>query len=69
LSGAALALAPDAWTDGCPTLEELRGDRLLIRCYLDPVTGRLLLVDVLPRGESCTVATRPRRWQAAVPAT
>jgi len=69
LSGAALALAPGAWTDGCPTLEELRGNRLLIRSYLDPVTGRLLLVDVLPRGESCTIATRPRRWQAAVPAS
>jgi N-methylhydantoinase B len=67
LSGAALALAPDPWTDGCPTLEELRGNRLLIRSYLDPVTGRLLLVDVLPRGESCTIATRPRRWQAPAP--
>ena len=65
VSGAALALAPDPWTDGCPTLEEPRGNRLLIRSYLDPATGRLLLVDVLPRGESCTIATRPRRWQAA----
>jgi N-methylhydantoinase B len=65
VSGAALALSPDPWTDGCPTLEEPRGNRLLIRSYLDPATGRLLLVDVLPRGESCTIATRPRRWQAA----
>jgi N-methylhydantoinase B len=68
-SGAALALAPDLWTDGCPTLEESRGSRLLIRSYLDPVTGRLLLVDVLPRGESCTIESRPRRWQAAAPAS
>jgi N-methylhydantoinase B len=68
VSGAALALAPDPWTDGCPTLEEPRGNRLLIRSYLDPATGRLLLVDVLPRGESCTIETRPRRWLAAAPA-
>jgi N-methylhydantoinase B len=38
---------------------------LLIRSYLDPVTGKLLLVDVLPRGESCTIETRPRRWRPA----
>ena len=68
-SGAALALAPDPWTDGCLTLEEPRGNRLLIRSYLDPVTGKLLLVDVLPRGESCTIETRPRRWQAAAAAS
>jgi N-methylhydantoinase B len=67
-SGAPLALAPDPWTDGCPTLEEPRGNRLLIRSYLDPVTGKLLLVDVLPRGETCTIETRPRRWQAAAAA-
>jgi N-methylhydantoinase B len=66
-SGAALALAPDAWTDGCPTLEEARGERLLIRSYLDPATGRLLLVDVLPRGEACSIEARPRRWQTAAP--
>jgi N-methylhydantoinase B len=65
VSGAGLAVAPDPWTDGCPTLEELRGSRLLLRRYLDPVTGRLLLVDVLPRGENCSIETRPRRWQQA----
>jgi N-methylhydantoinase B len=42
---------------------------LLIRSYLDPATGRLLLVDVLPRGESCTIESRPRRWQAAAAAS
>jgi N-methylhydantoinase B len=61
VSGAALALAPDHWTDGCPMLEERR-DRLLIRSYLDPLTGRSLLVEALPVGESRTVDTRPRRW-------
>jgi N-methylhydantoinase B len=61
-SGAALALAPDHWTDGCPILDELRGERLVIRSYLDPLTGRILFVDALPRGEKRTIDTRPNRW-------
>jgi N-methylhydantoinase B len=60
-SGSALALAPDHWTDGCPTLDELRG-RLLIRSYLDPLTGRVLLVDALPQGETRTINSSPKRW-------
>jgi N-methylhydantoinase B len=63
-SGAALALAPDHWTDGCPMLEDRRG-RLLIRSYLDPLTGRCLLVEALPAGESRTVTTLPKRWLEA----
>jgi N-methylhydantoinase B len=66
ISGAALAIAPGRWTDGCPTIEEYRGKRLLVRSYLDPVTGRFLLVDVLPRGEPCTVESVPKRWSSAV---
>ncbi|MEA3132286.1 MAG: N-methylhydantoinase [Gammaproteobacteria bacterium] len=64
-SGAALALAPDHWTDGCPVLDELRGQRLLVRSYLDPLTGRILFVDALPRGEKRTIDTRPNRWVRA----
>jgi N-methylhydantoinase B len=64
-SGAALALAPDHWTDGCPTIDELRGPRLQIRSYLDPLTGRLLFVDALPRGEERTINTSPKRWVCA----
>jgi N-methylhydantoinase B len=64
-SGAALARAPGHWTDGCPTLDELRGERLLVRSYLDPLTGHILLVDTLPRGEQRTIATLPTRWMKA----
>jgi N-methylhydantoinase B len=70
VSGAPLARAPDHWTDGCPTLDELRGERLLIRYYLDPVTGKYLFVEALPRGEPRTIDSRPKRWiQAAVAAS
>jgi N-methylhydantoinase B len=64
-SGAALARAPDQWTDGCPIIDEPRGERLLIRYYLDPLTGRFLWVDALPRGEGCTMQISPRRWLEA----
>jgi N-methylhydantoinase B len=64
-SGAALALAPDHWTDGCPTLDELRGRRLLVRSYLDPLDGHILFVDTLPRGEMRTIETLPVRWTSA----
>ena len=64
-SGAALARSPDHWTDGCPTLDELRGERLLVRSYLDPLTGRILLSDTLPRGEKRTIQTLPTRWTQA----
>jgi N-methylhydantoinase B len=67
-SGAALALAPDHWTDGCPVLDQLRGQRLLVRSYLDPLTGRILFVDVLPRGEKRTIDIRPARWTQAAKA-
>jgi N-methylhydantoinase B len=64
-SGAPLARAPDQWTDGCPIIDELRGERLLIRYYLDPLTGRFLWVDALPRGEYRTMEISPRRWLEA----
>jgi N-methylhydantoinase B len=68
LSGATLAASPDHWTDGCPILEEQR-DRLLIRSYLDPLSGRSLLVEALPVGETRAVDTRPTRWTQAARVT
>ena len=67
LSGATLAVSPDHWTDGCPMVEE-RGERLLIRSYLDPLTGGLLLVEALPAGEARAIDTRPARWTRAAAA-
>ena len=46
-------------------LDELRGQRLLVRSYLDPLTGRILFVDALPRGEKRTIDTKPNRWVRA----
>ena len=68
-SGAALARAPDQWTDGCPVIDEPRGERLLIRYYLDPLTGRFLWVDALPRGEHRTMHISPKRWLEAAKKT
>jgi N-methylhydantoinase B len=68
-SGAALARAPDQWTDGCPVIDEPRGERLLIRYYLDPLTGRFLWVDALPRGERRTMHISPKRWLEAAKKT
>ncbi len=65
-SGAVLAHAPGHWTDGCPTFDERRGERLLIRSFLDPLTGRVLLVDTLPQGEQRTMSMLPTRWVTAV---
>ena len=61
-SGAVLAHAPDHWTDGCPVLEEEQGPRLVVRSYLDPISGTLLLVEAVPKGEPRTVDMRPTRW-------
>lgn len=61
-SGAVLARAPDHWTDGCPVLVEPIGDHAESRAYLDPLTGRCLLVDVLPLGMNRTMASLPKRW-------
>jgi len=66
-SGACLAQAPDGWTDGCPTIERALTATLTERSYLDPQTGRALLVEVVPNGHGCTITTSPARWsQSAV---
>jgi N-methylhydantoinase B len=61
-SGACLAHAPDPWTDGCPTIERAVTADLTERSYLDPRTGRALLVEVVPTGHGCTITTSPARW-------
>jgi N-methylhydantoinase B len=61
-SGACLAHAPDPWTDGCPTIEQAVTADLTERSYLDPRTGRALLVEVVPNGHGCTITTSPARW-------
>jgi N-methylhydantoinase B len=61
-SGECLAQAPDPWTDGCPTIERAVTATLTERSYLDPLTGRALLVEVVPNGYGCTITTSPARW-------
>jgi N-methylhydantoinase B len=66
-SGAVLAIAPADWTDGCPTISRPVGGRLIERSYLDPVTGAILLTDVVPAGRPCSVRSAPARWIEAGP--
>ena len=63
-SGAVLALAPAHWTDGCPVIEEL-GAGVVVRTYLDPLTGRALHVEAVPTGAGRSFAVLPRRWTQA----
>lgn len=66
-SGAVLAEAPDHWTDGCPVLRERIGRDAESCAYLDPLTGKTLLVDVVPIGMDRSISTIPLRWsQAAI---
>jgi N-methylhydantoinase B len=71
-SGALLAVAPDHWTDGCPTIEELRhsssGRTWLQRTYLDPSSGRALAVEAVPPGAPRSFASAPRHWTDAASA-
>jgi N-methylhydantoinase B len=68
-SGALLAEAPAHWTDGCPVLEEPYPSTgpvpLVLRSYLDPVTGHALHSELLPQGEGRSFATLPDRWTAS----
>ena len=65
-SGAVLAVAPDAWVDGCPVLSQTwpaAGDiDFLLDAYLDPVSGRTLFFDLHPRNESGVFESTPDRW-------
>jgi N-methylhydantoinase B len=67
-SGAALAVAPDHWTDGCPVHVARRrvdGPAVVTRTYLDPQNGRALHTEVALHGAPRTFETRPARWAAA----
>ncbi|MGO8861118.1 MAG: hydantoinase B/oxoprolinase family protein [Acidimicrobiales bacterium] len=65
-SGVTLAVAPSHWTEGCPVLEEPYASTgpvpLVLRSYLDPVTGHALHAELLPEGEGRSFATLPDRW-------
>ena len=64
-SAAVLAHAPDHWTDGCPVLEERRptsGPAIVTRAYLDPRTGHILHVEVVPEGVPRAFEVRPADW-------
>lgn len=65
-SGAALARAGSSWTDGCPQLLESEDSSpIVIRTYLDPLTGAALHTDVTPPGVDRSFDTRPRYWSVA----
>ena len=68
-TGAPLAVAPAHFTDGCPVLEERRsfdsGLAVVTRSYLDPGSGHVVVVDVVPEGEPRAFDTAPRRWTTA----
>ena len=67
-SGAALAVAPDHWTDGCATIEtpvRAEGPPLVLRSYLDPLDGTALYSEVVPAGWGRSFTVAPRRWSEA----
>jgi N-methylhydantoinase B len=64
-SGAVLAEAPRAWTDGCPVLAEIVEDAFERRAYLDPKTGHFLHVEVVPIGEGISFEFLPKSWVEA----
>jgi N-methylhydantoinase B len=61
-SGAVLAHAPSPWTDGCPLIETPVAAGLAERTYLDPSSGRALMVEVVPSGAPCSIVTLPASW-------
>jgi N-methylhydantoinase B len=65
-SGAVLAEAPDPWTGGCATLDEEdvgpNGHVVTTRSYLDPVSGRRLLLEILLPDGSSAFECSPDRW-------
>jgi N-methylhydantoinase A/oxoprolinase/acetone carboxylase beta subunit/N-methylhydantoinase B/oxoprolinase/acetone carboxylase alpha subunit len=63
-SGQPLAAAPSHWTDGCPVLESAPGPgpAIVTRCYLDPKSGSLLMVEAVPLGSTRAFEVRPDHW-------
>jgi N-methylhydantoinase B len=64
-SGGVLAQAPNHWTDGCPTIETTIADGVVQRSYFDPLTGKQLLVEVVPTGAGCSIVSEPVHWTSA----
>jgi N-methylhydantoinase B len=71
-SGAVLALAPDPWTGGCATLDEedvgANGYVVRTRAYLDPISGRRLLLEILLPDGTSAFECSPDRWTGIAPA-
>jgi N-methylhydantoinase B len=69
LSGAPLAVAPDHWTDGCPSLFEARwgddGPPVKFQTWLDPETGRALHVEASVGDSERGFLVAPSRWTTA----
>jgi N-methylhydantoinase B len=70
-SGTPLSVSPGHWTEGCAVLEEplerFDGPEILVRSYLDPVTGRSLYVEAVPLGAPTTFMSSPNRWTGVAP--
>jgi N-methylhydantoinase B len=68
-SGALLAVAPNAWVDGCRVLHDQwrtrAGRDIEVHAYLDPRTGKTLLVDATLQGSGRSFSIEPRRWMMA----
>jgi len=68
-SGAPLAVAPDHWTDGCPSLVEDRwgedGPPVKFRTWLDPDSGRALHVEASVGDGERSFLVAPSRWTMA----
>jgi N-methylhydantoinase B len=67
-SGAVLAVAPDSWLGGCPVLDMPIDDRAggtVARAHLDPLTGRMLFVDVLRKDDGPSIEICTDRWSQA----
>lgn len=68
-SGAPLGVAPGPWWDGCPVVTERwmtrSGSDVMVETYLDPRTGRALMVDARLDCEERSFDVLPRRWTEA----
>jgi N-methylhydantoinase B len=66
-SGAPLAISPDSWIEGCPRIHHFlpASPEVDVVAYLDPISGDLLAVDVVPVGHDVSFDVAPRRWTEA----
>ena len=72
-SGAVLAEAPRSWTEGCCTLDEEdtgpNGHVVKTRSYLDPISGRRLLQEILQQDGTSSFECSPDRWTRGIVAS